>query len=394
MSIFECHVCGSFAQKYESRVLSSNVSSDGKIVNKPFELGVCNACGIVIKNTDLEYTKNIKKIYDDYEIYAISGGNEKRIFSNAGNYVSSRSDVLVSEINKVDPFQKKETVLDIGSGTGAFLEAWSRFDPLAKLFAHDLTEDYLARLRNIPNFQSLYSCPIHKISKKFDVISLVHVLEHIINPIQFLNQLKSLMYSNSILLVNVPNFIETPTDICVYDHCSHFTTSSINNLLKVAGFEVLKYSDKLISREHIILARKTNTITSFPAQVKHNDKEFPFYLRCLEAIAKGVEEHVIGDASHIFGTSTSSIWAAIFAKQWQGFFLDEDRNRIGKKLIFRKIIAPSELNTPTNVFLPFGEKQACQIASRLGIYGTCYFFVRYDLNKEDFVISDYLNRVY
>ena len=82
--------------------------------------------------------------------------------------------------------------------------------------------------------------------KKFSVITLWHVLEHLHNPIQQLNSLKALLEPNGILIVAVPNYKSYDAKKyqeywAAYDvprHLYHFSQDAIKNLAKETGFMV------------------------------------------------------------------------------------------------------------------------------------------------------------
>lgn len=79
-----------------------------------------------------------------------------------------------------------------------------------------------------------------KIKLKYDVISLVHVLEHIENPLQILNMLKKNLKSNGLLYIEVPNLFNFPdSDIT---HVNEFNKISLENLILKSNFKILEIS--------------------------------------------------------------------------------------------------------------------------------------------------------
>lgn len=97
---------------------------------------------------------------------------------------------------------KNISVLDVGCGTGDFLK-------------FGLKEGYKVvgvepndQARKLANEKLLtVKKELSEISKQqFDVITLWHVLEHVPDYNDYINQLKSLLKSNGILIIAVPNF--------------------------------------------------------------------------------------------------------------------------------------------------------------------------------------------
>lgn len=86
----------------------------------------------------------------------------------------------------------------------------------------------------------------------YDIIWLQHVLEHVLDPISLLRQLKSLVAPGGVLVVTVPNDfsalqqkalddgrIDRPFWIVVPDHISYFNTQSIDEVVAHTGWRLL-----------------------------------------------------------------------------------------------------------------------------------------------------------
>jgi 2-polyprenyl-3-methyl-5-hydroxy-6-metoxy-1,4-benzoquinol methylase len=87
--------------------------------------------------------------------------------------------------------------------------------------------------------------------EKFSVINLDNVLEHVINPISFLSNLKSNISSDAILRIEVPNDFSSFQDLLTNlnytektwitppEHLNYFNASSLKSLLANQGFVLL-----------------------------------------------------------------------------------------------------------------------------------------------------------
>jgi 2-polyprenyl-3-methyl-5-hydroxy-6-metoxy-1,4-benzoquinol methylase len=91
----------------------------------------------------------------------------------------------------------------------------------------------------------------------FDLVVLSHVLEHLTDPVQCLRVLKSVLSTNGVLFVEVPNFYGHPSLEYAHNFC--FTENTLRQVIHQAGLEVLSFS------------------------VNGHDESFPFYLTCLLA---------------------------------------------------------------------------------------------------------------
>jgi 2-polyprenyl-3-methyl-5-hydroxy-6-metoxy-1,4-benzoquinol methylase len=94
--------------------------------------------------------------------------------------------------------------------------------------------------------------------RKFDTIICLWVLEHISNPVTFLNELCEALTDDGQLILSVPNaaFQMRMGDpgLFMHEHISHFTSASIKNMLNVAGLEPIRIRDSLC--DLYVVARK------------------------------------------------------------------------------------------------------------------------------------------
>ena len=112
----------------------------------------------------------------------------------------------VRRINMIKKHVKKsDKILEIGSGHGFFIEALDQegynitgieISKEKRRLAKKITKAKILDVdinQEIPNLE------------KFNVIILFHVLEHIINPIEFLKKLKTMLSKNGKIIIEVPN---------------------------------------------------------------------------------------------------------------------------------------------------------------------------------------------
>nr|MBC8501980.1 methyltransferase domain-containing protein [Nitrosopumilus sp.] len=79
-------------------------------------------------------------------------------------------------------------------------------------------------------------------NKKYEIIWMSHVFEHLVEPNIFLEKIKKNMNEDSILFIEVPNCEHPSTlndSIFLSPHVYHFTSKSIIDLCKKHNFEII-----------------------------------------------------------------------------------------------------------------------------------------------------------
>lgn len=104
-----------------------------------------------------------------------------------------------------------------------------------------------------------------------DIVAHYFVLEHISNPLKFLNECNRLLKMNGVMIVEVPNIAIYPLDpsaLHLFEHQSHFSMQTLEVLASKAGFVQVEGADKS-SRSFGMTAvfRKNNEV----AALKHRD---------------------------------------------------------------------------------------------------------------------------
>ena len=191
------------------------VTSNSIIKNKGIALYKCVSCQHIQKQLTEEYIREVKKLYSDYKIYDITGGREQVKFMK-NNLPRARSSINIDSINKLP---SSGNLLDVGSGNGAFLKAFSVAHKNWDLYAQDLYDDEKEDICKISGVKDFFSIPLPEIKIKFDLISLIHSFEHMDQPILILKNLKKLLKTDGLLLIQVPNIEKNMFDAIIYFCC-------------------------------------------------------------------------------------------------------------------------------------------------------------------------------
>jgi len=363
-----CHLCDAKdLQLAPAYAAFQRVTSDCKPWPAGGSLARCRACGLVQTVVGPKWQAEADQIYTGYTIYHQSGGREQNIFPGAGGVGKPRSDGIITALRDAVALPVGGRLLDIGCGNGSFLSAWSRLVPGWSLCGSEVSEKYKAQIEGVPGVERLFTCDVDEIPGQFDVVSLVHVLEHIPAPSAFLWRVRKKLKPGGILLVEVPDCAQNYFMLLVADHCSHFSPPLLAGVVAAAGFEIVLSTNSWVAKEVTVVARPRPA----PAEIEkprlpENDSEqvFANWLRLRETVAK-VEAVAQNPKFGLFGTAISATWLDAQTGRAAQFFVDEDQNRTGKTHLGRPILAPADVPLGATVFVPLPEPLAGQVTARL-----------------------------
>lgn len=98
-------------------------------------------------------------------------------------------------------YKKNGTLLDIGAGTGNFLKLATRYFNAEGTEISPYANGRAKKLYGV----TIYEKPLGQIHKNYDIVTLWHVLEHLENPKQSLNEIHKLLKENGLLIIAIPN---------------------------------------------------------------------------------------------------------------------------------------------------------------------------------------------
>ena len=161
----------------------------------------CNNCQLIYLSPRPIYDQHfIDAAYASYYQYV------DNLLLNEETIVKHSSiDLFKKEMAYIGQFDKLKTaVLDIGSGMGTFLYVARQYYPEAVgLDVSEKMAAFVEKQLSVKVYLLQFQNFDH--TKKFSLIHMSHVLEHIPNPNEWLQKAKTLLEKNGILVINVPN---------------------------------------------------------------------------------------------------------------------------------------------------------------------------------------------
>jgi 2-polyprenyl-3-methyl-5-hydroxy-6-metoxy-1,4-benzoquinol methylase len=189
--------------------------------------------------------ENLSKYYNT-EDYISHTDTRRNLLEKVYHIVRSIS--LKKKLKLINSFfSEKKSLLDVGCGTGDFLQIAQRNNwSVSGIEPNE-------RARHIANLKTKNSVfEVEQLTKfekhNFDVITLWHVLEHLPKLDEQISILKSLLKENGTLIVAVPNYKSHDAKHyqkfwAAYDvprHLWHFSQSSVEKLFATKGMLILK----------------------------------------------------------------------------------------------------------------------------------------------------------
>jgi len=259
MTLLRCPVCehpgGEIILTLQAVPLFSNVlhakrrqALDAECAS--IQLGCCPKCGFIFNAV----------FQPDKMHYGAEYENDLSVSSHFCRYAT---DVAIELVQRYDLNGKD--IIDIGCGNGHFLKLICDvgenrgvgFDP-----SHDPQRASVDRRHGTVSIVADTYSPQYR-DRRADMVCCRHVLEHIHDPLAFLQELYATvrLWDDCLLFFEVPNaehtFFRGAIWDILYEHCNYFTRQSLWALFQEAGFHPLRVDERYDGQFLTIEARCT-----------------------------------------------------------------------------------------------------------------------------------------
>ena len=366
MSRMSCHDCGGFLVEAKSFRKLPRVTSDCRPWPAGGRIGSCRSCGLVQTWASPGWRKECVRIYSTYRIYRQSGGKEQAVFR--GGAGEPRSARIVRGLGAAYGIASRGNLLDVGCGNGGFLRAFHARHPRWRLCGTEFDRRNEMVLKKIPSFARLYCGKHTPPPGQFDLISLVHVLEHLENPSGYLAGLRQLARPGAKIVIEVPDAEANPFILPVADHVSHFDRRSLRTVVEKAGLKVEFLRNDLVPRELTLVAK----LALRKGVVPRKRPLVPPWLRRnlseLGAFARLARREARRASLTVFGSSLGAAWIYGVTRGRVKEFLDEDTDRQGRRFLGRPIRLPA-WGCGRVILVPLALKVRSVVTGKLGSLG-------------------------
>lgn len=215
---------------------------DAKIVK-------CLSCGMKFTNPILNEEMNNLQYLD-------GGGYNKPVRKTATELIWDDQAIVYYELAACGMDLKRKRILDVGCGNGGFVYLCQKNG----IDAHgtDIRENAVKQaaelgIKNISNknFQQIES-------NSFDVISSIHVLEHLEDCREFLMEFSRILRPQGLVVVILPNYFSFTWRLkekkywnAPFQHMNGFTVQSLDQLFLQNNFRKMPLRGKHLNKEHL-----------------------------------------------------------------------------------------------------------------------------------------------
>lgn len=204
---------------------------------------MCLRCGLLQSNPRMT-----AKDYEDFyssEVY-------RQLYTGAGyleEYRRTRYHIKVGQhilqsVAEIKPMAPRMRILEVGAGGG-----WNLV-PFQRAGAEVLGLDYSHSLVALGNEQGIpmQQGGLDSITGKFDVILLCHVLEHFMDPLEALRQLRGYLAEDGLIYIEVPNILNFSIGQLQMAHTYYFSPRALNTYANHCG--LVSVSSGVAQRMH------------------------------------------------------------------------------------------------------------------------------------------------
>ncbi len=227
-----CPLCGERAQRLLLR-------GDRDFIG--INTSQCSACGFVFSSPHYP-PEVIAEFYRERYRSLFKGQSDPRGLALRQTYLGQRAEFYIEFLGSEGLLPGSGgTVLDVGCGEGTLLRTLHARRPDLRLAGVEPTVAFARHLAEETGIPIAPGLDELRDGARFDLVTLVHVLEHVHDPVALLRQAGARLGPEGHLYVDVPDLAwhSSITDLHIA-HCSHFSRHTLSAALTRAGLEVVR----------------------------------------------------------------------------------------------------------------------------------------------------------
>ena len=221
---------------------SSNFNYYDENLTLKLPIYICKNCQLhVLGTSQKELDEKIEHFYDE-EFW--KNNDDEPLKSNfTDQYSIGRIRLWRSQIKYCkEILNTNKTILEIGSGHGEAIYNFDKIGYNVTGIEPDKTNVSFINKKLTNSICMIGKAETISFDKKFDIIWLNHVFEHLSKPIEFLNKIESVLDQHGFIFIEVPS-VERANDWRKFNstpHAYNYSKQSLINISKKANYTIIK----------------------------------------------------------------------------------------------------------------------------------------------------------
>ena len=221
---------------------SSNFNYYDEHLTLKLPIYICKNCQLnVLGTSQKELDEKIEHFYDE-DFW--KNKHDETLKSNfTDQYSSGRIKLWRSQTKYCkEILNTNKTILEIGSGHGEAIYNFHKIGYNVTGIEPDKTNVSFINKKLTNSICMIGKAENISFDKKFDIIWLNHVFEHLSKPIEFLNKIESVLDQHGFIFIEVPS-VERVNDWRKFNsapHAYNYSKQSLINISKKANYKIIK----------------------------------------------------------------------------------------------------------------------------------------------------------
>jgi len=221
---------------------SSNFNYYDENLTLKLPIYICKNCQLnVLGTSQKELDEKIEHFYDE-EFW--KNNHDELLKSNfTDQYSIGRIGLWRSQIKYCkEILNTNKTILEIGSGHGEAIYNFDKIGYTVTGIEPDTTSVSFINKKLTNSICMMGKAETISFDKKFDIIWINHVFEHLSKPIEFLNKIESVLDQHGFIFIEVPS-VERANDWRKFNsapHAYNYSKQSLINISKKANYTIIK----------------------------------------------------------------------------------------------------------------------------------------------------------
>lgn len=235
----------------EKDIFLEHIKIDWKNIKRGFFR--CPNCGLIYQTPILD-EKEKALLYEHNRDEGLRKENKYEYFERITSLPPDQSENYQRSLFLEKYLSKEGNILDVGCGGGVFLYTFQKYFPKWETLGIEPTEGF-ADIAKEKGINIIYGyLKKDTLNKKFDLITLLLVLEHVDNFKEMLLILKHYLKEQGLLYIEVPSdkdigYLPSSHDRFMCEHNVIFSKEVLENILTKLGYSIIASEDYLTVRK-------------------------------------------------------------------------------------------------------------------------------------------------